>query len=134
MVAQAKIAEGWDWERLGDLSNANAAFAQAHDLFSGAGDKRGAATATHLSGDILYDQGKYAEANRTYEIALATFHEIGDQRNASRSLNNLGNVANDIGEYSKAMNYYQQTLDIDREMIESGMAGALGNMANVLEA
>ena len=33
------------------------------------------------------------------------------------------------------MNYYQQTLDIDREIgSKSGMAGALGNMANVLES
>lgn len=135
VVAQARIAEGWDWERLGELGKSGAAFAEAHDLFSAAGDKRGAATATHLSGDILYDQGKYAEANRTYESALAIFHEIGDQKNASRSLNNLGNVANDTGDYSKAMSYYEQTLAIDREIgSKSGVAGALGNMANVLES
>mgnify|MGYP003694761901 CR=1 FL=1 len=62
MVAQAKIAEGWDWERLGDLSNANAAFAQAHDLFLRVRviSRWRFATATHLSGDILYDQGKYS--------------------------------------------------------------------------
>jgi eukaryotic-like serine/threonine-protein kinase len=135
VVAQSRIAEGWGWERLGELSKSAAAFSEAHDLFSAAGDKRGAATATHLSGDILYDQGKYVEAERTYESALVTFREIGDQKNASRSLNNLGNVANDVGEYSKAMHYYEQTLVIDREIgSKGGMAGALGNMANVLDS
>jgi tetratricopeptide (TPR) repeat protein/TolB-like protein len=134
VVAQARLAEGWDWERLGDLGKAAASFAEAHDLFSAAGDKRGAATATHLTGDVFYDQGRYAEANRNYESALATFQELGDQKNASRSLNNLGNVANDRGDFPKAMNYYEQTLVLDREIgSRSGMAGALGNMANVLD-
>src|SRR6266481_1092279 len=75
VVAQARIAEGWAWERLGDLGKSGTTFTEAHDLFSAAGDKRGAATATHLTGDILYDQGNYAEANRTYESALAVFRE-----------------------------------------------------------
>jgi len=77
VVAQARIAEGWDWERLGELDKSRGAFAEAHDLFAAAGDRRGAAIANHLTGDILYDQGKYAEANRTYESALAVFREIG---------------------------------------------------------
>src|SRR5882672_8353147 len=93
VVAQARIAEGWAWERLGERGKAGVAFAEAHDLFSAAGDKRGAATATHLNGHLLYDQGNYAEANRTYQSALATFREIGDQQNAAGTLNNLGNVA-----------------------------------------
>src|SRR5258706_170120 len=135
VVAQSRIAEGWDWERLGELDKSRAAFAEAHDLFAAAGDRRGAAIASHLTGDILYDQGKYAEANRTYESALAVFREIGDQRDASRSLNNLGNVANDIGDFPKAMKYYEQTLAIDRETgSKSGVAGALGNMAKVLDS
>ena len=120
---------------MGELGKSGTAFTEAHDLFSAAGDKRGAATATHLTGDILYDHGNYAEANSTYESALAIFREIGDQRDASRSLNNLGNVANDIGDFPKAMRYYEQTLAIDREMgSKSGMAGALGNMANVFDS
>ena len=106
-----------------------------HDLFSAAGDKRGAATATHLNGHLLYDQGNYAEANRTYQTALAVFRETGDQQSAAATLNNLGNVANDIGDFPKAMSYYEQTLAIDRETgSKGGMAGALGNMANVFDS
>jgi len=37
VVAQARIAEGWDWERLGELDKSRGAFAEAHDLFAAAG-------------------------------------------------------------------------------------------------
>lgn len=135
VVAQARLAEGWCWERLGELDKARNAFEEARTLFSAAGDKRGAATAISRAGDVLYDRGDFAAATRTFEEALRTFREIGDQANSARTLNSLGNVTNDVGDYPKAMNYYQQTLTIFREIGgKAGIAGALGNMANVYDS
>jgi len=135
IVAQARLGEGWCWERLGDLAKSETTFGEARDLFSAAGDKRGAAMAVSRTGDIYYDQGDLARAASTFEEALQTFREIGDQANSARTLNSLGNVANDAGDFTQAMAYYQQALTIDKEIgAKAGVAGALGNMANVYDS
>jgi len=135
VVAQARLAEGWCWERLGELAKARAAFGEAQQQFTAAGDKRGAAIALSRAGDVFYDQGDFSQATRTFEEALRTFRDLGDRANSARTLNSLGNVTIDSGDLPKAMEYYQQTLAIDREIdAKAGIAGALGNIANVYDA
>jgi len=134
VVAQARLSEGWCWERLGDLEKSKAAFGEARDLFTAATDKRGAAVAVSRTGDIYYDQGEFARAAGTFQEALKTFREIGDQANSARALNSLGNVGNDTGDFPKALSYYHQALAIYQEIdAKSGIAGALGNLANVYD-
>jgi serine/threonine protein kinase/tetratricopeptide (TPR) repeat protein len=135
VVAQARLSEGWCWERLGKLDASKEAFGEAYVLFTAAGDKRGAAVAISRTGDIYYDQGEFARATSTFQEAFKTFRDIGDQANSARTLNSLGNVASDTGDFPKAISYYQQTLAIDQEIgAKAGVAGALGNLANVYDS
>jgi tetratricopeptide (TPR) repeat protein len=135
LVAQARSAEGWALERLGQTSDAAAAFAEARSLFTAAGDQIGAAQAALLNGNLLYDKGDFAGARKAYEDSLRVFRQLGNQRKASSSLNNLGNVCYEQGDLTYAKEYYEQTIAAYREIDDkAGLAGGLGNLANVLDS
>jgi eukaryotic-like serine/threonine-protein kinase len=135
VVAQARAAEGFALERLGQLDAATAAFADAQALFSAAGDTVGAATAIQMNGNVLSDKGDFAAARNAYGDALAVFRRLGAQQRVASSLNNIGNVFYNQGDLAQARTYYEEVLRIDREIgNKAGLAGALGNLANVLDA
>ena len=134
VVAQARAAEGFALERLGQLDAATAAFAEAQALFSAAGDTVGAATAVQMNGNVLSDKGDFAAARTAYGDALAVFRRLGAQQRVASSLNNIGNVLYNQGDLAQARTYYEEVLRIDREVgNKAGLAGALGNLANVLD-
>jgi serine/threonine protein kinase/tetratricopeptide (TPR) repeat protein len=134
VVAQARAAEGFALERLGQLNDATAAFAQAQQLYSAAGDKLGAATALQMNGNVLLDKADFAGARKAYDDALVVFKQLGTQQRIAATLNNIGNVLYDQVELDQAKQYYEEVLRIDREVGDrQGMAGALGNLANVLD-
>ena len=134
VVAQARTAEGFALERLGQLDAATAAFAEAQALFSAAGDTVGAAVAVQMNGNVLSDKGDFAAARNAYSDALAVFRSLGAQQRVASSLNNIGNVYYNQGDLAQARTYYEEVLRIDREVgNKAGLAGALGNMANVLD-
>jgi eukaryotic-like serine/threonine-protein kinase len=134
VVAQARAAEGFALERLGQLNDATAAFAQAQQLYSAAGDKLGAAMALQMNGNVLLDKADFAGARKAYDDALIVFKQLGTQQRIAATLNNIGNVLYDQVELEQAKKYYEEVLRIDREVGDrQGMAGALGNLANVLD-
>ena len=134
VVAQARSAEGFALERLGRLDEATAAFAQAQQLFSAAGDKLGAAIAVQMNGNVLLDKADFAAARKAYDDALVVFKQLGTQQRVAATLNNIGNVLYDQAELGQAKKYYEEVLRIDREVGDRrGLAGALGNLANVLD-
>jgi len=134
VVAQARAAEGFALERLGQLNDATAAFAQAQQLYSAAGDKLGAALALQMNGNVLLDKADFASARKAYDDALVVFKQLGTQQRIAATLNNIGNVLYDQVELDQAKKYYEEVLRIDREVGDrQGMAGALGNLANVLD-
>ena len=134
VLAESRAREGWALERQGQPDKAAAAFAEAHDLYSKGGDRRGAAAALQLAGDMLYDRGDYAGARKNYEQALAFYRSIGAQRSIASAYNALGNVLFELGQLAAAKSYYEQTLAIAREIgAKNTAAGALGNIANVLD-
>ena len=135
VLAQALSSRGWALLRTGNPDQANAAFQEASDLFSAAGDQRGTANSIILLGEVLYDKGDYNGARQRYEDALVIFRRIGAQQNTARALNNIGNVLYEQGKLPEAKGYYEQTLAIDREIgFKHGLPGSLGNIANVLDA
>jgi serine/threonine protein kinase/tetratricopeptide (TPR) repeat protein len=135
VVAQARLAEGYAWERLGQAAQASAAFVEAQTLFSSAGDKMGAAQAVHLTGNVLYDQGDFAGARKNYEQAATVFQQLGNEFRAASSLNNLGNVSYELGDLAHARQYYQQTITAYKDLDDkAGLAGGLGNLANVMDS
>jgi tetratricopeptide (TPR) repeat protein/tRNA A-37 threonylcarbamoyl transferase component Bud32/TolB-like protein len=134
VVAESRAREGWALERLGQPDKAAAAFAEAYDLYSKAGDRHGAAAALQLAGDMLYDHGDYTGARKNYEQALAVYRQIGAQRSIASAYNAVGNVLLDLGQLAAAESNYEQTLAIAREIgAKNTAAGALGNIANVLD-
>jgi serine/threonine protein kinase/tetratricopeptide (TPR) repeat protein len=135
VVAQARLMEGYAWERLGQSAEASAAFAEAQSLFSAAGDKMGAAQAVHQAGSVLYDKGDFAGARKNYEQAASVFQQLGNKFRAASSLNNLGNVSYERGELARARQYYQQRIAAFRDIDDkAGLAGGLGNLANVMDS
>jgi serine/threonine protein kinase/tetratricopeptide (TPR) repeat protein len=134
VVAQARSAEGFALERLGQLNDGTAAFSEAQQLFSAAGDKLGAAVALQMNGNVLLDKADFAGARKAFDDALAVFRQLGTQQRIAATLNNIGNVLYDQGELDQARKHYDEVLRIDREIGDRrGMAGALGNLANVLD-
>jgi eukaryotic-like serine/threonine-protein kinase len=134
MVAQALLIEGGALQHQGLQDQAGAAFSEAQQLFTVAGDRQGAAIALQSSGGLLYDKGDYESARQIYEQALIVFHQIGAERNVSGALNRIGNALYDENRLTEAKAYYEQTLDLDRKIGDKqGIAGSLGNIANVLD-
>jgi eukaryotic-like serine/threonine-protein kinase len=134
VVAQALLIEGGALQHQGLQDQAGAAYAEAQQLFTVAGDRQGAAVALQSTGGLLYDKGDYEAARQIYEQALIVFHQIGAERNVSGALNRIGNALYDENRLIDAKAYYEQTLDLDRKIGDKqGIAGSLGNIANVLD-
>jgi serine/threonine protein kinase/tetratricopeptide (TPR) repeat protein len=132
LIAQARFLESWSLERVGRSSEAAAALNEAQELFSSAGDRKGAASSLVYSGNLLYDKGDFSGARKDYDDALTVFRQIGAQQSAASALNNIGNVLYDQGKLAEAEQYYGQVLRIYRDLSDkAGAAGALGNLANV---
>ena len=134
MVAQARLTEGIAMQHQGQQDQAAAAFAEARQLFTEAGDRQGAAVALQSSGGLLYDKGDYDGARDIYEQALIVFRQIGAEQSVSGALNRIGNSFYDQNSLTEAKSYYEKTLDLDRKIgSKQGIAGSIGNLANVLD-
>lgn len=72
-------------------------------------------------GNMLADEGKYAEASEKYIASVNCFEKIKNEDSMGRVLGNLGNVQNIIGQYDKALDYTARSLAI---------ADKLGNQRN----
>ena len=135
VVAEALSAQGWAFERLGQLDKAASLIKQAEDLYFAAGDRRAAANMVALNGSILYDRGDLAGDLQAAAEALRVSREIGAQGNVARNLNELGNVHYVTGKLEQAQDYYTQSLKIYDEIDDKrGAAGCLGNIANVFDS
>jgi eukaryotic-like serine/threonine-protein kinase len=121
-------------ERMGDSVRTIDLMNQAIALFAKAGDRRGAARASLIIGDLLADQGDYAGAMKRYEEGLQTFRAIGAKKSESSTLERIGNVYYAQGNMLEAKKHYEQTLSFDREINDLNMlAGGYGNLANALD-
>ncbi|HLJ91539.1 MAG TPA: winged helix-turn-helix domain-containing protein [Candidatus Angelobacter sp.] len=119
-------------ERLGKSAESLAASAEAQKLYRTAGDNRGLGVATLMSGDVLYDGKKTAEAREMFQSALDLFREGGYLRYVGATLERIGNTYYDEGGLPDSRKFYQQALEAYRELHwDAGIASAVGNIANV---
>lgn len=135
VLADALHQQGWAMERLGKSEQAEALFKQCQEIYTLAGDRRGAAMALTLQGENLYDRGDFPRALQAFQQTLDVFRAIGAQKDVARTLNSIGNVFYDNGKLEDAKSEYEQSLKIYEELSDKrGIAGGLGNLANVYDS
>ena len=86
----------------GDLSAAEAHFAEARQIHELLGDIRGQAVALGSLGTVKRRQGDFAAALELASQCAQNFHEIGDARGYALAHNNLTLIACDLGNHSAA--------------------------------
>ena len=119
-------------ERLGDSQGSLVASAESQSLFRSIGDKRGVGLALLMSGDVLYDQSRTAEARKNFLETLELFREIGHRRNMATVEERIGNTYLDEGSLAESYQYYQLALNDYRQLNwDVGVASAIGNIAIV---
>jgi eukaryotic-like serine/threonine-protein kinase len=114
-LAEARRAAGWALNRLGQLDAADAAFEEAHALYSGAGDRLSAGLALQGRGGVMLAQGRLAEARAMNERYLAVLREIGCRTCEPGALVNLAAVLEMQGQLEAARAMYGEALALRRE-------------------
>jgi tetratricopeptide (TPR) repeat protein/tRNA A-37 threonylcarbamoyl transferase component Bud32 len=134
LTAAALRAESGAWQRMGHPENSRPLIEQAQKLYVSAGDRRGAAICSMLSGDLLRGEGHFDDARKNYEEALVVFRQTGDQHFLRHTLERIGNSFYEQGNLPQAKSYYEQTLSIDLDRKDtSDLASDYGNIANALD-
>ncbi|HLZ41377.1 MAG TPA: protein kinase [Candidatus Sulfotelmatobacter sp.] len=134
ILAQALQLDAHAWERMGDSRKTVELLNQANELYVAAGDRKGAARATLIVGDLLSDQGNYEAARKKYEQALEVFRAIGAMKSMAATVERIGNVFYAEGDMVDARKYYEQALPYDKEINDPyALAGSYGNIANALD-
>jgi DNA-binding SARP family transcriptional activator/tetratricopeptide (TPR) repeat protein len=103
-------------ERRGRTRQAVGYLQQALALFSGIGDRFGAACALTNLGSCDWRQGRYAEAASHRRQALALYREVGDRLGEARALKGLGLVECRQGRYRLAAGHFQESLVLYGEL------------------
>ncbi|HET7306039.1 MAG TPA: hypothetical protein VFJ12_15975 [Segeticoccus sp.] len=106
----------WHAER-GDVSAAEKAYRAAADGFAGAGDRLGAARATHALGILQHQQGRDEDAERTLVRAGEAFAAAGSPDGAARSHWARARIADGRGDEA-AVQLYTGALDLFAEAQE----------------
>jgi len=134
LVAQALQLDAEALERMGQSKKTIELINQARDLYIAAGDRRGAARALLMVGDLLFDEGDFEGAKKQFEDAVPVFKEIGAQKSSRATLERIGNVFYAEGKLRESEKYYDQALRYDKEMNDPfGLASDYGNIANALD-
>ncbi len=134
LVAQGLRHQAQAWERLGDSIKPIALSTRARELYIAAGDRRNAARAQLMVGDLLNDQGNFEGARKQFDDALIVFREVGAEKSLGATLGRIGNVYYSEGKMVEARKYYEQNLHYDEEINDlGGLAGDYGNLANALD-
>ena len=135
LVAQALQVEAQAWERMGQADKANDLSNQARELYSSAGNRRGAARCLLTIGDVIYDKGDYAGAKKQFESAQVEYSAIGADNGVRAVVERIGNVYYSLGQFADAKKNYERSLAFDRSVNDpGGLASDYGNIANALDA
>ena len=134
MLAQAKVHEAWDWDRLGQLDQASAEFVEVRDLSLKMDNPVMAASAWNGIGVVYYDKGDFQNALKAWEEGLAIARKVGAQQRVAAFTSNVGNIYYERGKMDEARRHYQEALDIDRAIGSPNVASDLGSLANVMDS
>lgn len=90
----------------GNLSQAEARYREAVQVFTKIGEPSGVAFSQYQLGAILEDQGNFAEAARLFDQSPQTRTAIGDRRGKFLSLTQLGRLQQLQGNFREALELY----------------------------
>jgi tetratricopeptide (TPR) repeat protein len=96
--------------RVGDAARALAMAAEVEPAARRRGDRRLAAEAVNLVGNLLFESGRADEAEQRFAELLDYASEWEDEEFTARASNNLGVLANVRGRRDLALTYYQRAL------------------------
>jgi len=134
LVAEALHFEAGACTSMGESDKAIQLSSQAHDLYSAAGYRLGAARSLLMTGDILFDQGNFEGARKKFEEALPVVQEIGAQKHIRGTFERIGNVFYQEGRLQESEKYYDRALRFDQSIHDPvGLASDYGNIANDLD-
>jgi serine/threonine protein kinase/Tfp pilus assembly protein PilF len=134
LVAQGLVSEAEALERMGQSKKTIELSNQARELYISAGDRRGAARALVMVGDLLFDEGSYEQSKKQFDDALFVFQEIGARKSVRAVVERIGNIFYAQGKMREAVKPYNEALKYDHEMNDlRGLAGDYGNLANALD-
>ena len=123
LMARAIEVQGWAFDDLGQLDQANETYARAQQMFVDAGDSDESALVSMNIGLVLVKQGHLKEAESSMERAAVVFRQRGDQARLAAVLSNLGgDVYLTEGEYPKAEHALHEAIAI---FTQTGELGAL---------
>ncbi len=111
LVAEARFWQGKAYYPLLEIDEATAAFEEARDLFTAAGDRGRVAEVLSRIADVLSYSEDVSEALDLYQQALSIHRQTGNRKGVSQALNSM------------AFQFYQQgDLAAAREMLEEAVA------------
>jgi serine/threonine protein kinase/tetratricopeptide (TPR) repeat protein len=110
--AQALLQQCWAQRNLGELESAKTAGKQASEILSVLRDFRGQAVGLTCIGNVLGDQGDFAQAKQMHEKALSLAREIGAQKDIAGALINLGIVSADQQDLVGSTKQFQASLAV----------------------
>jgi len=121
-------------ERQGKSQESLTTSAEAQKLYGAGGDHRGLGVALLLSGDVLYDQGKFDDARKEFLLARDVFQTSGNAVNTGMTQERIGNSYFSQGKLAESRQLYEDSLKSFREAHwQEGIPSAIGNLANVLD-
>ena len=127
------------WNR-DELRQAEAHFRQSRELLLAAlpVDSLELAEVTIYLGNVMGEQGAYAEGDSVLRVSLAILRALGAENDfLAVNLNSLGNMARYLGDEAAAEGYYREALDIHRRVWGDDhpfVATDMHNLARLLEA
>ena len=105
---------------------------EAYELSIQLDYKAGQVEALNLTGNVMDNQGQYAEALSTYRKALRLAQELKAKKNIAGLTNNIGLIFEHTGEPDSAFNYYQQALVLKKALgNKASIASTLNNIGNI---
>ena len=122
LLAQARMKQGLDANRLGHASEARQRYAEAKSLFEAVGDTGDAADALQLDAEILRTTGQNQAAIAEFETALAMSRKIGFTRLTNRILAAYSNIMINIGSLDQARKACEEVIAANSEINDVGVS------------
>jgi tetratricopeptide (TPR) repeat protein len=133
LMAGAKLIEGSAFAKLGELSQARAAFEEAGKMYIAAGNRWDAVNASTNLAYVVMQSGDLTVAENLYRQSLASYRQLGDRKGEAAALTSIGTVFRNRGDLSNARTTHEQALRIQLEIGDRiGEAMTRNNLANLL--
>ena len=107
---------GQDYEALGELDRALAAYLQILPVFQKLQRKMGIAYTLANIGHVYHERGDYAAALASYLEALSLLEAIGDRSGTASALVDIGLVHQAMGNHDLALSFFERARTISEEV------------------